>query len=66
MSAAHKNQQANKYEVVEECFLDEQLDKINKKYEFPASFKKAKIHSRAAKFGYNAIHVQKDGKYRSQ
>jgi hypothetical protein len=34
--------------------IDHECNRINEKYSFPASFKKAKIHLRANKFGYNA------------
>lgn len=40
--------------------VSQEKDKINKKYEFPASFKKARLHQKAVKFGYNAPKIKKN------
>ena len=45
--------------AVENILMDEESDAIKMKYEFPASFKKAKLHRMAVKFGYNAQRTQK-------
>lgn len=40
--------------MVEHIFVAQKRDKVTKKYQFPASFRKAKLHQKAVKFGYNA------------
>ena len=46
--------------------MEDELKTINKKYEFPACYKKATIHKNSISFGYNAPKIKKVKKYISQ
>lgn len=43
----------NKYEILDENYVEDELKTINKKYEFPASYKKANLHKHSVGFGFN-------------
>lgn len=54
--------EVGKDEIIEQILVDQKKDKINKKYEYPASFRKAKLHQKAVKFGYNAPRIKRNKK----